>query len=54
VAIIGGVQNGLSNMKHGGSFLGGFWKGAIVGAASAYFTMGFLMELGDILLIMEL
>ncbi len=39
-ALIGGIQNGISSMKNGGTFLGGFWKGAIVGAGSAYFAMG--------------
>lgn len=39
-AVIGGVQNGLSSMKNGGSFWEEFWKGAIVGAGSAFFALG--------------
>lgn len=34
-ALINGVINGIQKAKHGGTFLGGFWRGAVVGGLSA-------------------
>ena len=34
-AIVGGFTNGIANVERGGTFFGGFWRGALVGGASA-------------------
>lgn len=39
-AAIGGTVKGIQNAKNGGTFIGGFWKGALIGGAAAAAGIG--------------